>query len=116
MHQRGEVHLLEGFQFPNRRGGGEHRKYVVALQDERRFPTDHDVAVLVCSTQRLPEVRDFEVQVGVEEGFEQDTIIDCRWIYTIPKYELTLDTRQFTLSPEVMESVAEAIFIGLQLA
>lgn len=116
MFRRGEVHLVS-IQLPNRPqgDGGERRKLILLLQDEHRFPTASDVAAVVCSTQRFTDVRSFEVQVGLAEGFNDDTVIDCRWVHTLPKNSFSLGSRQFALSDMVMEEVSEAIVVGLQL-
>jgi mRNA-degrading endonuclease toxin of MazEF toxin-antitoxin module len=81
------------------------------------FANCPDVAVVVCSThRRTGRPRPFEVLVGTADGFEHDTIIDCRFPFTVSKQIRGMDLRPlFRLSPDVMLQVSEALVVGLQM-
>ena len=92
-------------------------KYVVILQAGRFFDTQRDVAVVLASTNRMKpgqQLRPFEVLVGVADGFDHDTVIDCRWVRTVPRAIIPA-TRKTRLSPTVMNDIGAAIVFGLQL-
>jgi hypothetical protein len=91
-------------------------KWVVALQGGTEFARMRDVAVVVASTnrqQRFP--RDHEVQVGTADGFDHDTLIDGRWVFTIPQAAFESGQYRCVLSDGVMELVNEALVVGLQM-
>ena len=70
----------------------------------------------VASTNRRPAgraKRAFEVDVGVAEGFQHETVIDCRWPYTMQKSDLS--TPAFRLSAAKMQEVSIALVSGLQM-
>jgi hypothetical protein len=113
---RGDVYLT-GFRFPNRAAPGQFTvrdKYVVML---RGVAAETDVPFLIASTRRDPNhpPRPFEVAVGAAEGFPHDTLIDCRWPYTLPKSWFSSREYRFTLSPDVMRDVSVALVIGLEM-
>lgn len=113
---RGDVHKVR-MPFPERPdgSGGPTDKYVVVMQGGPDFERLNDVAVLVCNTQRRP-ARPFEVQVGTREGFDHETVIDCRFPYTIPKGTTGfVGPPELRLPPAVMLQVAAALAVGLQL-
>lgn len=60
-------------------------------------------------------MRPFEVRVGSTEGFQHDTVIDCRWIFTFPKSRFDRSELVVRLDLLVMERIAAAIVQGLQL-
>lgn len=111
---RGEVHLLSLLP-PNRETGqGTVRrdKYVITLRGGQQATTEAEVPVVVASTDRRgPDraLRSFEVSVGPQEGFVHATLIDCRWVHTLPKSDLTPDTYRFSLSVAVMHRVSVAL-------
>ena len=114
---RGDVHLV-GIEFPTRPGdaGGLRQKYVVVLQSGPTFVNCTDVAVVVCSTLRHNNpMRPFEVKVGQTEGFDHDTVIDCRWPRTILKSLPGMAYPMFTLPVSIMDDISEALVVGLQL-
>lgn len=115
MIERGDVYRTS-FQFPNRSGTGvtSRTKYVVALQGGKSTDTWPDIAVAIASTSRGAPRR-FEVLVGVYDGFNHDTVIDCRWVYTLAKSDLPPPQRQFRLSSEIMKKVSIALVVGLQM-
>ena len=82
---RGDVYRTR-LRLPDRTVPGQfadRNKYVVML---RQMPAEADIPFLIASTYnpaRPP--RPFEVLVGVAHGFDHDTVIDCRWPYTLPK-------------------------------
>jgi mRNA-degrading endonuclease toxin of MazEF toxin-antitoxin module len=116
---RGNVYLPV-LVLPDRQQGGtatrEVRKFVVSLQGGDAFKNADDVAVVVCSTNRKEgrSIRPFEVAVGPTHGFDTDTIIDCRWVHTIPKSHTT-GCFKFQLPRSVMNDVSAALVVGLQM-
>jgi mRNA-degrading endonuclease toxin of MazEF toxin-antitoxin module len=87
-------------------------KYVVVLQEESNAT---DVAVVVCNSLKAPRrPRAYEVLVGRSEGFDHDTMIDCRWVFTVQKRHLRAAEHP-PLPRAVMNQVSEALVVGLQL-
>lgn len=113
---RGDVYLVS-ITLPNRSGGagGERDKWVVCLQGGPAFNTASDIAVLVASTHRGGVVRPFEVLCGVQDGFRHETIIDCRWPFTVAKAKLVGGTFKMTLNSLRMRDVSLGLVNGLQL-
>jgi mRNA-degrading endonuclease toxin of MazEF toxin-antitoxin module len=116
--KRGDVHLVQ-LELPDRtKGSGTspRAKYVVILQSGAGFDNLPDVAVVVCSSSRKAgrPIRPFEVLVGPDEGFETETVIDCRWVRTIQKQDVP-QTRYTELSDVVMDQISAALAVGLQL-
>jgi hypothetical protein len=74
------------------------------------FANCQDVAVVLCSTYRRTDgPRLYEVLVGTADGFTHDTLIDCRWPYTVNKQIPGMNLQPlFCLSPDVMLQVFEA--------
>ena len=93
------------------------RKFIVLLQGGPRFVSQAEVAVVIASSLRPPgrRPRQYEVVVGQPEGFQHDTVIDCRWPYTLRKQEVTAGRLLTTLPPGVMERVNVALVAGLQM-
>lgn len=118
---RGEVRPCM-MQLPDRTPAGENPpgteqklKYVVALQGGPQFANVNDVAVVVCSTLRTRrQPRSFEVLIGTNQGFDHDTIIDCRWVFTVQQRHLRAAIHP-RLSDDIMRQVSEALTVGLQL-
>jgi hypothetical protein len=112
---RGDVYRTR-LRLPDRTAAGqftERNKYVVML---RQMPAETDTPFLIASTHdpaRPP--RPFEVLVGAAQGFDHDTVIDCRWPYTLPKTWFNTAQYRFTLSPDVMREVSVALVVGLQM-
>jgi hypothetical protein len=112
---RGDVYRTR-LRLPDRTVPGqfaERNKYVVML---RQIPADADIPFLIASTYnpaRPP--RPFEVLVGTAHGFDHETVIDCRWPYTLPKTWFNAAEHRFTLSPDVMREVSVALVVGLQM-
>jgi mRNA-degrading endonuclease toxin of MazEF toxin-antitoxin module len=112
---RGDVFLVS-LRFDRPQPNTELKKYVVALQGGPDFAMADDVAVVVCSTRRgTRPVRPFEVIVGTAHGFDTETVIDCRWVRTIPKPAAVRSLLKTRLTSDVMEQVSEALVLGLQL-
>jgi hypothetical protein len=85
-------------------------KYVVVLQEESNA-TD----IAVCNSLKAPRrPRAYEVLVGRSEGFDHDTMIDCRWVFTVQKRHLRA-AEHLPLPRAVMNQVSEALVVGLQL-
>jgi hypothetical protein len=112
---RGDVYRTK-FRLPDRKVPGqftERNKYLVML---RGVTAETDVPFVVASTHdpaRAP--RPFEVIVSTTEGFDHQTVIDCRWPYTLPKAWFNTAEYRFTLSPDVMREVSVALVVGLQM-
>lgn len=92
------------------------RKYAVELQGPA-FAHNDDVAIVLASSDRQPTkpARSFEVKVGPAEGFQHETLIDGRWVWTVPRARLAGTPHITTLSAQVMQKVSEAIVVGLDL-
>src|ERR1019366_1220908 len=100
--ERGDVYLVS-IALPNRTAPSgtalaPRDKYVVVLRGGTRAASEPDVPVVIASTDRRSpgqNLRPFDVAVGTAEGFSRDTIIDCRWPYTLQKARLPLGSFQF---------------------
>ncbi len=112
---RGDVYRTK-LRLPDRAVPGqfaERNKYVVML---RGISAETDIPLVIASTHdpaRAP--RPFEVIVGTTEGFDHETVIDCRWPYTLPKAWFKAEEFRFALLPDVMREVSVALLIGLQM-
>jgi hypothetical protein len=112
---RGDVYRTR-FRLPDRAVPGqftERNKYLVML---RGVAAEADIPFVIASTHdpaRRP--RPFEVLVGAAQGFDHETVIDCRWPYTLPKAWFKAAEYRFTLSPDVMREVSVALVVGLQM-
>ena len=116
---RGEVYLTN-ILLPDRvsqSGRQPVRKYIVLLQGGQSFASQTEVAVVIASTLRPPGRRPqrYEVIVGQPEGFQRETVIDCRWPYTLIEQEVTAGRLHTTLPRDVMERVNVALVAGLQM-
>jgi hypothetical protein len=119
--ERGDTHRIS-MHLPNRVSGAgtsPRRKYVVCLQGGPDFVNQTDVAVVVASTyrpRRAMGLQPYEILVGQSHGFQHDTLIDCRWVFTIQKTEAPPSTTfMFRLPQDVMDDVSAALVVGLQL-
>jgi len=117
--ERGDTHKIN-LHLPDRvRGAGTspRLKYVVCLQGGPDFANQTDVAVVVASTytRRASGLQPYEVLVGQSQGFLHDTVIDCRWVFTIQKTEAPPSTFRLRLPPDVMDDISAALVVGLQL-
>jgi hypothetical protein len=121
--ERGDVYLIP-IDLPNRAPSGgvgsltSRNKLVVVLRGGGPTITEDDVPIVVASTDRRKPgqgLRTFEVAVGIGEGFSHDTIIDCRWPFTLEKSRLPQSNFKFRLSGAVMQSVSIALVSGLQM-
>ncbi len=93
-------------------------KYLILLQSPSAMdPRATYIACVIASTDRSGSsgARSFEVRLGVEDGFRHETMVDGRWVYTIPRAALDESLRQFRLSEDRMAQISLAVFIGLQL-
>lgn len=117
---RGEVHFLS-IDLPDRVAGQgtiSMDKLVVVVRGGPATQHEADVPILVASTNRrtaAQPARRFEVAVGTAEGFDHDTLIDCRWVYTLQKSDFPTGSYRFTLPDVTMDSVSLALVYGLQL-
>lgn len=117
--ERGDTHKIS-MPLPNRASGvgtSPRLKYVVCLQGGPDFANQTDVAIVVASTykRRARGVQPYEVLVGQNHGLLHDTVIDCRWVFTIQKALAPPSTFQFRLPPDVMDDISAALVVGLQL-
>jgi mRNA-degrading endonuclease toxin of MazEF toxin-antitoxin module len=88
-------------------------KRVVVLQTSEDNVTE--TAVVVCNSLKKPrQKRPYEVFVGPREGFDNETVIDCRWVFTVQKRHLRTPTQR-SMPPQVMGEISEALVVGLQL-
>ena len=112
MLQRGEVRLGD-LTFPGR---GTLHKLLVVLQGGMNFSNQSDVVIIVASSYRGHNPRPFDVLVPPSgAGFEVETVIDCRWPFTVRRDQVEAMRYLFMLSPDVMELVDEALVVGLQM-
>jgi predicted RNA-binding protein with TRAM domain len=118
--ERGAVYLAR---VPGTARGGvgtaDLEKYIVLLQDFSMMDVNAtQFAAIICSTDQTgPQgPRAFEVRLDESDNFDRPTIVDGRWVYTFPRSRLDQAVYLFTLTPDRMEQVSLAIFIGLQLS
>jgi hypothetical protein len=90
-------------------------KYVVVLNDDQVAGNANRRAVVVASSERVAERRRFEVSCGTDDGFDHETVIDCRWPLTIETSQLTPENYCFTLSEAKMFQIQKALVAGLQM-
>lgn len=70
------------------------------------------------SPHRIAEqegARPFEVLLDEQDGVDHDTIVDCRWPFTLPKRVIERGELKTTLSPQRMHDIAVALAAGLEL-
>lgn len=107
---------LTTFRFPDRDNPGqwtELEKYVVIL---RTALDEADVPLVVASSFKIPRpIEDYEYVIrATVEGFPHDTIVDGRWVHTIP-VSWVGDRFQFNLSGAIMREIDISIVVGLQI-
>jgi hypothetical protein len=118
--ERGDVHLVE-IELPDRNNPGrtvKRDKYLVLLRGGPHAAGETDVPYVIASTDsRTPgtRLRSFEVLVGTADGFQHDTLIDCRWVYTRLASDLTAASRRFRLPLPAMDRVSVALVSGLHM-
>jgi len=104
---------------PNRQGRSQpqvRRKVAVVLQGGELFAAATDVAVVISSSDRgTGGARPFEVLLDQQDGVDHDTIVDCRWPFTVPKGLLERGEYKVTLSPERMHQISVALVAGLEI-
>ena len=113
---RGDVHLVR-FKFPDRERVGQFQqkdKYLVVLRSDHST----DAPFVIASTRRPDYMpRAFDVVVQPEGGqFSVETVIDCRWPYTLPKTWFPEGSLRFTLPPSVMRAISLALVVGLEIS
>lgn len=117
---RGDVHLVS-IELPNRDGtpGFSPRlKFVIVLRGSARTRLESDFPFVVASSDRRQpgqQLRGFEIFLDSSNGFDHDTIVDCRWVYTAPKTLISDKTYRFSLGPVEMQDISVALVNGLQL-
>ena len=93
-------------------------KWAVVLRGGVQTATETNVPVVLSSTNRRTldqRPRPFEVDVGTADSFDTDSVIDCRWVYTLLKKDLTPATFLFYVSDQIMEVISVALVSGLQM-
>src|SRR5690349_10589563 len=104
---------------PNRRGRMQPRvlrKLAVVLQGGPLFETATEVVIVVASSDRgTGGIRPFEVLLDQQDGLDHDTIVDCRWPFTLPKRTIERGELKITLGPGRMHEISVAITAGLEL-
>lgn len=105
---------------PNRQGRTQPqilRKLAVVLQGGPLFEAVPDVAVVISSSDRegTGGMRPFEVLLDRQDGVDHDTIVDCRWPFTLPKRLIERGVYKVTLSPQRMHEISIALIAGLDL-
>lgn len=113
--ERGDVHLIP-MTFHSPTGQETKDKYVVLLRGGPDAANEYQVPFVVASSLTAPgrAVRRFEVVVGVADGFHHETVIDCRWVHTLPKPKFSSASKRQTLTPTTMRRVSAALVVGLQ--
>jgi hypothetical protein len=110
--QRGEVRVGD-ISFPGR---GTARKLLIVLQGGSLFASEADVVVVVASSWRDRPPRPFEVVLlAATSNFHNDTVIDCRWPFTVRRADVEAMRLLFVLGADVMELIDEALLVGLQM-
>ncbi len=116
--ERGEVYMAD-IPLPSRQGRSQlqiRRKLAVVLQGGPNFAAATDVAVVVASSDRgTGGIRPFEVLLDRQDGLDHDTIVDCRWPFTLPKRIIERGELKATLGPGRMHAISMAIVAGLEL-
>jgi hypothetical protein len=117
--ERGEVHFLT-LDLPDWETGGvathEVGKLVVILRTTQ--PGDSYAPVVLVSTDNRnldQPLQAFEVSVGPEHGFHEDSLIDCRWVFSLALVRFNLGTWRFALYPFNLEEISDALMIGLEI-
>jgi len=110
---RGDV-FNASLKFPD---GQEKRKHLVVIQGGPAYDASRQIATVVASTDRRNgrPLRDYEVSCGSADGFDHDTLIDCRWVFTMPRDEVISGGFITTLSPMVLARIDAALLVGLQI-
>jgi hypothetical protein len=115
--QRGDVHLIP-MTFSHPDGMKETKdKFVVLLRGGVGTEAEYEVPFVIASTLRPPgrPARVHEVVLGTADGFAHDTVIDCRWVHTLPKPTFSSATkRPIGLAPAVLRQISVALLAGLQ--
>lgn len=116
--ERGEVYMAD-IPLPNRQGRSQpqiRRKLAVVLQGGQLFAAAEDVAVVISSSDRgTGGRRPFEVLLDRQDGLDHDTIVDCRWPFTLPKRVIERGELKATLDPGKMHQISVALIAGLEL-
>ncbi|HET6692045.1 MAG TPA: hypothetical protein VFG74_14395 [Miltoncostaeaceae bacterium] len=116
--RRGEVRRAEVPFPPRGRAGDPEPLYKRVALLRTSGDVENDVPVVVLSTDRDPAGRPraaYVVKVAAEPAWGTDapTTIDCRWVYTLGKENLSDPLG--VLPPEIMEQISEALVTGLSL-
>lgn len=88
-------------------------KLIVILRDVK---SEMRVPFLIASSLRSEDIRPFEVVVRqTESSFKADTVIDCRWPYTMTRARLEKGKFLFTLPDKIMAEINLGLVVGLQM-
>ncbi|HEX5937366.1 MAG TPA: hypothetical protein VFZ75_06735 [Actinomycetota bacterium] len=86
------------------------------VQGGPAFERETDVVVLVASSYRGRQLQLHEALCpAASTNFHVDTVIDCRWPFTVPRAEVERMRLLFVLDPNVVELIDEALVVGLQM-
>ncbi len=117
--ERGAVYL-SAVPLTSRREGSSDvlEKHVIVLQDAQRMdPGATRIACVVASTDRLQgaALRPYEVRLGQHDGFDHETVVDGRWVFSFKRPLVEAGAYLHTLGEQPMAEISVAVFIGLQL-
>lgn len=117
--KRGDIYLTS-LTLPNRTpaiaaSSSVKDKLLLIMNDGAVIGTAQEVAVLIISTWRGQAIRPYEVLVGTADGLLHDSVVDCRWPYTLPQSLIRAGRYICTLAPPRMTQVSVATVRGLQL-
>lgn len=114
--KRGEIYYINfPYTFDPKYPNGK-KKFVLVLQDGEYFK-DYDTVVVLLITSDEAE-KNYETSVTIEQGttkLTNESYVICAQPYTIRKSLFSEDGvwKAGTLSPEKMDEIDEALYIGL---
>lgn len=118
---RGEVHFIELLLPDWSTGGAElvpRQKLVVALRGGPSVAGESYVPVVLASSDNRTmnePLQPYEVSVDTSHGFHHDTLLDCRWVFSLAQSRFSPTTFRFSLPDVVMNEVSVALVVGLQI-
>lgn len=94
-------------------------KYALQLQHSGSpaFDNAERVAVVLVSTDDEPDepADNWECKIPVQPGLSRPSIIDGRWVFTMDRRMFEAGRQVTVLDEFVMDNVAQAVFVGLDL-
>lgn len=76
---------------------------IVIISPQLRQGTEY-VPVVIAST-KTRELRSFEHELGTDDGFDHETVVDGRWIFTISATKLIPSAYKFRLLKPQMKEI-----------